>query len=342
MKFLAAMFGKKAATTAARQAEPAPVEIVCQGTGQPFALTEHLYSHEGLPILDWQAALEWSEQASSAANALMDCKRGWLLHLRDALGQGYELRESAHAAVLSTGGERFASTMLDFVERTRRRIAVTLEGLATFRADDREILIIFDDPETYYRYVSHAYPEDGEFAFSSGMFLHAGSPHFVTMQAEHQTVERVIAHEMTHASLAHLPIPLWLNEGLAVNVEDRLMGKLPKLFEPAEMRQKHLAFWSSDTIQEFWSGHSFGRPDDGCMLSYDLAQILVEILAGHWSQFRAFAAAASYQDAGTFAASEHMSLDLGESIAAIFEQSSAAGWRPDPQKWRGDVAHTPE
>ncbi|MBM0107365.1 hypothetical protein JM946_21715 [Steroidobacter sp. S1-65] len=342
MKFLANMFGKKAGAPAVRQTEPAPLEILCEGASQPFAFQEHLYSHEELPILDWQAAVDWSARASNPASALIDCKRGWLLHLRDALGQGYDLRESAHAAVLSTGDERYAAAMLDFIERTRRRIAVTLEGVATFRDDDREILIIFDDPDSYYRYVSHAYPEDGEFAFSSGMFLHAGCPHFVTMRDEHHTVERVITHEMTHASVAHLRIPLWLNEGLAVNAEDRLMGKQPKLFDPPDMRRKHLAFWSRDTIQEFWSGHSFGRPDDGCMLSYDLAQILVEILAGHWPQFRAFATAASYQDGGASAASEHMGIDLGESLAAIFEQASADGWRPDPEKWRGDVAHTPE
>ena len=91
-----------------------------------------------------------------------------------------------------------------------------------------------------------------------------------------------------------------------------------------------------------WSGRSFGRPDDGNMLSYDLAQILVEILAGRWPQFRAFALAASYEDAGAAAASEHLQLDLGESVAAIFEQASSDGWRPDPGKWSGDVTHTPE
>ncbi len=342
MKLLAGLFGKKTVTPVVRETEPAPAQITSDGVSEAFVLDEHLYDHEGLPILDWQAALDWSARTSNPVRSLVNCKRGWLLHLRDALGEGYELHESAHAAVLTAGDARFAGAMLDFIERTRRRISVTLEGLATFLDDDREVLIIFDDHETYYRYVSHAYPEDGEFAFSSGMFLHAGCPHFVTMLDDHHTVERVITHEMTHASVAHLPIPLWLNEGLAVNAEDRLMGRMPKLFQPAEMRQKHRAFWNSDTIQEFWSGHCFGRPDDGCMLSYDLAQILVEIFAGNWPRFRAFAAAASYRDAGAAAASEHMSLDLGESIAAIFEQSSAAGWRPDPDKWHGEIERTPE
>jgi len=345
MKLLNALFGKQTSAAPVASSKPAPLQIDCQD-GQPFALIEHLRLHEGLPILDWQAVLARAGELPSdeaLVTAVESCKLGWLLHLRDALGGGYEVHESKCALVLSPYSARFANGMLEFIERTRRRIAQTLEGVASFEDYDREILIVFGDHETYYRYVSHAYPEDGEFAFSGGMFLHAGCPHFVTMHDdETHTVERVIAHEMTHASVAHLRIPLWVNEGLAVNVEQRLMGKPPKLFTPAEMRDKHLAFWNSDTVQEFWSGRSFGRTDDGNMLSYDLAQILVEILAGHWPQFQAFAVAASYDDAGAAAASEHLQLDLGQSIAAIFEQSSAEGWSPDPSKWSGEVAHTPE
>jgi hypothetical protein len=344
MKLLAALFGKRPLAERVADSKPAPMELACQGHGSTFPLLERLYSHEGLPILDWRAALDWFAQApdaSVAAAAMTECKRGWLLHVRDALGKGYELHESRHGFLLSPYTERFARSMLEFIGRTRRRIAAALDGVAAFRDDDREILIVFHDEDTYYRYVSHAYPQDGEFAFSSGMFLHQGCPHFVTAHAEAHTIERVITHEMTHASVAHLRIPLWVNEGLAVNVENRLMGVLPKLLTPAEIREKHRAFWSKDTIQQFWSGKSFERPDDGSMLSYDLAQILVEILAGHWPRFQAFASVASYDDGGASAAMEHLQLDLGESLASIFEQPSADGWGPDPQQWGGKVAHTP-
>lgn len=264
------------------------------------------------------------------------------MHLRDALGEGYELKESPLAFVLSPYVDRTPEALLEFIARTRRRIDGTLEGLTHREEGDREILIVFADDDTYYRYVTHAYPEDGEFAFSSGMFLHSGCPHFVTMQQELQTVERVITHEMTHASVAHLRIPLWLNEGLAVNTEERLMGALPKLYSVAEMREKHLAFWNRETIQEFWSGHSFYRPDDGNMLSYDLGRTLVEILAGRWSQFRAFALAASYEDGGAAAARECLGIELGDSLAGMFEQESSEGWAPDPQRWGDRPATEPE
>lgn len=343
MKFLTTLLGKRQPAPERRNTQPAPTELVAEGIDKPFPLLQHLYSHEGLPIIDWSAALEWGLQATSdeaAIEAVQECKRGWLLHLRDALG--YVLHESDRAFVLSPLDDRAAHVMLEFIERTQRRITAALEGVADLPDYERQILIVFHDEETYYRYVSHAYPDDGEFAFSSGMFLHAGCPHFVTTYDEMQTIERVIAHEMTHASVSYLEIPLWLNEGLAVNVENRLHGKMSKLFTPAEMHEKHLAFWNKDTIQEFWSGRSFGRPDDGSMLSYDLAQVLVEILAGHWDRFREFALEATYKDAGAAAARKHFDMDLGHSIASIFDQSSSGGWSPNPEKWRGDIAHTPE
>jgi hypothetical protein len=347
MKLLKSLFGARPSPPkpVALTRIAAPLEIASVAASAPFQIVDHLRGHEGLPILDWRAVEDWlsrmpSLEARSARKA--DCQRAWLLHLRDALGGPYELHESAQCFVLAPYTNRFAALTLAFVARTRERIAATLEGLAQERSADKEILIVFTDPDAYYRYISQVYPDDGEFSFSSGMFLHAGCPHFVTVHDEMHTVERVIAHEMTHASLAHLRIPLWLNEGIAVNTEDRLMGRLPKLFTPAEMREKHLAFWGEEEIQEFWSGKSFYRPDDGCMLSYDLAQILVEIFAPDWPRFRAFVQVADYQDSGDSAAREHLDLELGDAIASLFEQASSEGWQPHPEKWSEDVTHTPE
>jgi hypothetical protein len=344
MKLLSSLFGsrdvKSEVDAVSRVAAPAEVAIA---GADPFPIAAHLYGHEGLPILDWQAAQGWLSGLASEKDRMVartECQRVWLLHLRDALG--YELHESSQCFVLAPYDGKAAQVMLKFVARTRDRIASVLDGIAQSRREEKEILIVFADHDTYYRYVSHAYPDSGTFAFSSGMFLHAGCPHFVTMHDEVHVTERVISHEMTHASVAHLRIPLWLNEGIAVNTEDRLMGRTPKLFTPAELREKHLAFWGKDEIQEFWSGQSFHRPDDGSTLSYDLAQMLIEIFAADWPSFRAFVQSADYEDSGYAAALEHLQVDLGESMASLLNQPSAEGWRPDPEKWHGDVAHEPE
>lgn len=94
-----------------------------------------------------------------------------------------------------------------------------LEDLTEPATLGKELLIAFDDSEDYYRYVSGFYPEEGTFAMSSGMHLGSGCGHFVTHGTELHAIEPVIVHAMTHSCLAHLSLPVWLDEGMAVNAE---------------------------------------------------------------------------------------------------------------------------
>jgi hypothetical protein len=64
-----------------------------------------------------------------------------------------------------------------------------------------------------------------------------------------------------------------------VNTQHKLTGVPPSIDTPPQMHATHLQFWGESEIQQFWSGESFHRPDDGQMLSYDLARILVGNLA---------------------------------------------------------------
>ena len=100
------------------------------------------------------------------------------------------------------------------------------------------------------------------------------------------------------------------------------------------MHEKHLRFWGGTEIQEFWSGKSFLRNDDGNMLSYDLARILVSQMSEDWASFRAFVLAANFLDAGAAAASSHLGIDLGTIACALLERESGLAWTPDPSTWR--------
>jgi hypothetical protein len=181
--------------------------------------------------------------------------------------------------------------------------------------------------------VSFYYPESGEFAFSGGMYINRGAGHFVTVKDDLRGIEPTIAHEMTHSCLSHLPLPLWLNEGIAVNTESRLVRPPHRLATPQQMRDKHLRFWGEDEIQQFWSGKSFGRPDEGQALSYDLARIMVEQLSKDWKPFKRFVGAADYQDGGDAAARQFLGASLGAITAALLERDSAPAWEPRPQRW---------
>lgn len=322
------------------RAEAAPDEIALDGC-EPFPLAKHLIPHHGFPVLDAKALDEWLQRAipePQRQRAWERCERAWCLHFRDALGPKFRYDEAETAVVISSLEERVARATLDYMQRTLRRVTKVLEGIAQVPSWGKDLLIVFDDEESYYHYVSYYYPEKGEFAFSGGMFIHGSSGHFVTVRADLRAIEPTIAHEMTHGVLGHLPLPLWLNEGIAVNTEARLAGRPPGLYTPEQMHARHQGFWGDEEIQQFWSGHSFGRTDDGNSLSYDLARIIVEQLGKDWEAFRRFVLAAHRDDGGEAAAHEHLGMGLGELAAALLEREFSAVWSPAPDGWPRESA----
>lgn len=316
----------------------APADEVFAPGVEPFAVRAALLNANGFPLIDWSAAQRWVESVPNApdqAEAWSACERAWLDRLCAALGQGYLVRVQGSAIVLSTLEGNVAEATLAFVNKTVQRIVRVLDGVATIPEWGHDILIVFEDDESYYRYVSHYYPEAGEFAASSGMYIHGGCGHFVTVKADMRIIEPVITHELTHACLSHLPIPAWLNEGLAVNTELRLCPPSQAPLNPKQTHARHCMFWGLEEIQQFWSGSSFLRNDDGNELSYDLARVLVSQFGADWDRFRTFALAANLADGGASAARDYLGIDLGAAICAVFEREPDSAWGPRPETWDG-------
>lgn len=319
-------------------AEPAP-DVLPSAHGSPFDLRAALRLPQGLPLLDWDAALAWLAQQPEAEQAATRraLQRAWLLHLRDALGvkpgPAYALREHDGLLLLSALPEQQAALVQRFTLRCRQQLQQLLAGLAAPRQADgaADILIVFDAEESYYRYTS-AYLPEGEYGLSGGMHIDAGCSHFVVPQGSLTQIEPVIAHELTHACLSHLHIPAWLNEGLAVGCERQICPH-PGVQDPALAR--HQAYWTPARLQAFWCGRSFLQQDEGQELSYALALLLVQGLAADdWPRLRDFARQAQAGDAGAAAAREHLGLDLGAALAHLLGRDDAAACAPQPALWQ--------
>jgi len=305
----------------------------------PFDLEASLIDANGFPLVDWPAAERWVSGVTGSRNqaaAWSACERAWIEHLCKAMGPAYHVRAQGSTILLSSLPGHVADVTLAFVNRTVQRIVRTLDGIAAVPEWGQDILIVFEDDEAYYRYVAHYYPEDGEFAASSGMYIQGGCGHFVTVKADLHAIEPIIAHELTHACLSHLPIPAWLNEGLAVNTELRLCPPPQAPENPRQRHDRHRSFWGPEEIQQFWSGKSFLRNDEGNELSYDLARILVSQLSTDWPRFRAFVLAAHLGDGGASAARDHLAIDLGGAACAVLEKNLETAWEPQPEAWRGE------
>lgn len=300
----------------------------------PFNLAEHVHDVNGFPMMDWQALHQWVEGATVPAEADMAWAAGtraWLIRMREVCGPSFRLLETEDAYILSSLDDSVLLATAAYISSTRKRIGAVLQGVAAFPAGVKSILLVLPDEDAYYQYLSNQHSDEGEFAYSSGVFINAGCPHFVVTVADLSTIEPVIAHEMTHSALAYLELPRWLDEGLAVNTEHRLTVVPKLIYTPHEMHAKHLKYWSAAQVQQFWSGESFFRHDDGNLLSYELARILVSHLSGDWGRFKDFVCHANRDDGGARAAQDYLGVELGVLVCALLEQAYSPDWEPAGQ-----------
>ena len=293
-----------------------------------------------LPIPDWDSIPTDEGATDEALHGVWSAvAHAWLVELATSLGPGYAIAESEEFMLLGALSDRQQRLVLDYAESTRNRVLKVLPDIAQDDGYGKTVILVFDSEDRYYEYIANYYPEetDGrEFAFSSGMFIDRGYGHFVFVADDLTRIEPVIAHELTHCLVRHLPLPAWVNEGIAVNTERRLCPASRSAFTVQELQYKYATFWNADTIQEFWSGKSWLRPDDGNPLSYELATTFISLAAKDWAAFASFVRAADAADAGDGAARQH----LGYPVANFAEVVLGPGeWASDPSRWHEGVEH---
>jgi hypothetical protein len=293
-----------------------------------------------LPIPEWDELAPPRTADHSKLHQFWDTAAfTWLVALGARLGKQYSIAESDEFMLLGALAERQKELALEYAEKTRRRILSVLQGIAADEGYGKCVMLVVHDQDTYYNYITNYYgdvPDTQELSFSSGVYINRGYGHFVFVADDLDRIEPVIAHELTHSLMAHLPLPAWVNEGIAVNTERRLWPRSRSPFTALELEEKFAKFWNASTIQEFWSGKSWLRPDEGNSLSYELATTFIGLIARDWSSFAAFVNAADIADGAEAAAQRH----LGYSVAHLAEAVLGPGdWAPDPERWKEGVEH---
>ena len=286
---------------------------------------------DGFPRPAWPAIRAWIKQnvaADQVEAAWQAIVLDWLDRLRERLGPTYAVAESEHFQLLADLDSKGSRHLLEFLEKSRARMLRELGDLSPGLTYGKHVVLRFGEQDDYYCYVSYFDP-DGEYAGSSGRFLrgpgysHIAYPHQVQTGAD----SHILVHELTHNLLARLPLPLWLNEALAMAFEADITGYgLPLVTR--ELAAEHAAYWNARTIQEFWSGRSFASVE-GQTLSYSLARIFLNLIATDLrptpGQFRGFLLQANRADGGRSAAQATLDLDLADLVATFL---GPGDWEP--------------
>ena len=282
---------------------------------------------EGFPRPDWAALWRWLEENVPAERqhaAVTHLERLWLTRLAAHLGGGYRVAESESFLVLYDPEAVDEPAFLGLAEQTLSLIDDALERATPSHGDaGKFVILVFTEDDDYYDYVSH-FHADGHYGTFAGCCFREGDVH-VALRCPEDWLRRTLAHELTHACLTHLPLPLWLEEGVVEVVTRRVANEDPPPFD-ALRRERHYAFWSFHGLTGFWNGSSFSRPDELQYLSYELAEAVVRLMnAQDDKAFEDFLLAASAHDSGESAAKHH----LGKSTVSFVAQLLGEGpWLP--------------
>jgi hypothetical protein len=300
-------------------------------------LSELLTWEEGLPRPQWDLINAWVESRGDPDrkhDAWAAIGRSWLGHLAQALGGAYGTEESDQFLMLAPEPESAAS-LLRFGAHCKDGLLSVLGSVAEFTAPGKQVVVALRTAEEYYRYISIYYPE-GNFGGSAGCHVRVGYPHLVLLGKQLSQLEDTLAHELTHAALHHLSMPLWVEEGLTQMFQHEATGR-GLLVVDGEMARRHKRYWGRRGLDKFWRGEGFLHPGRVQELSYQLAEILARLLLEDarprwfgWVQkprqrYFAFLRGAAATDCGEAACQEHLGFGLSDLAARYL---GAGSWSP--------------
>jgi hypothetical protein len=266
----------------------------------------------GLPQVDWRLigqefhkAIEGKPEAC-AEELFSDLGSQWLDLLHAALGDHYQRFESSSMVLLSaqSHGEWLASIGQSAILNVQRMLRPIEPSWV-----HPIVVIEFESMERFYDYLG-GLPGDDNGGSPIGVFISWGHPHIVMGSAPKWELANILAHEIAHAFLYRLPLPLWLDEALAMTIEGRTMGQLSG---DRDIIHNMRNFWRESDLDSFWNGCSFHGTHDEIKHSYDLALALFQnIKSSQPENVSAFVSSADRADAGASAACDHLGISLGE------------------------------
>ena len=279
---------------------------------------------EGFSRPDWKAIQQFIKD-NVAKDDLQETWRyittTWLKELAGDLGGNSRVYQSHSFSCLSDLESDTTRKLLDYAEAVVGVIRSGLKEAAWTGFNGKHVLLFFSEPDDYYSYISY-FHGDGSHVLSWGVFTRKGYAHIALPYFDTGSAQRVLVHELCHNLVCHLPIPLWLNEGIATVVQTKMANR-PFMID-YELADRHRAHWNETNIYTFWSGKSFNIPGDDSELSYSLGQIMVTLLSEE-SDFIEFVKNANWRDAGQDASQNILGKDLGEIVGGFLGPGK---WRP--------------
>lgn len=274
------------------------------------------------PHPDWEgiAALIEAPGADRSAVNLAWCTAAtqWMGYFAEALGSGYKVFESDNFILVSTADTSRIHGTLRFLEECHARISESLPFVKHEVLYGKCAVVVFGSEDDFYGYFADFHEVDGDYAMAGGVYLNEGYGHFALPSENLAVYRSVMCHELCHALLASMELPAWLDEAVTGEIEHQIVGGNPYELD-REIIKEHRGYWTTQRLNSFWSGESFGFPDNGQRLSYHLARFLFNALASYSSpdSMASFMKSASREDSALSAARDILGVDLIEVLSDL-------------------------
>src|SRR5579862_6395698 len=201
---------------------------------------------EGFSRPDWNLIRRAIDEVASSGDldiAWVDAGIQWALRLQRDLGGEYRVRYSKEFILLSAQDLGTANELPRFTESTLAKIYSALKEAAWKSGHGKHVILLFTDDDDYYQYVSFFYG-DGIHPASGGCLIHRDYVHIAGFLGDGRYIRTMLAHELSHNSVVHLRLPLWLNEGLAVLFQ-RTVSEWQRQVLEGDLQERHMAYWNS-------------------------------------------------------------------------------------------------
>lgn len=224
---------------------------------------EYIYDN-GLPYLDWKKIHEDNANNPDARTEpfYTGLIKLWVPTLLEKLGQPFELMESESTLYYTYFAGRVARDRFRIVLDVRRKLLEVFGNIIPKEYVGKQLIIEIQDPENYYKYISHYFAakdeETGEVIYpqSAGCMVHDGYMHIVLGHQAKAYLSPIIAHELTHIWLVWYKPPLWLNEGIATNAEAIFSGTQSAYFKES-LVERAFEKWTAEHFESFLAGELY-------------------------------------------------------------------------------------
>jgi hypothetical protein len=159
-----------------------------------------------------------------------------------------------------------------------RRLGELIPGLDVAPPPGGWPAVLFDGVDSQLAYEGIFGGPAGEHIISGGCYRSHPVGHLAIPVSDWDSLDAAFAHELTHAVLSPRGMPVWIQEGIACEVETRLGNRSHPFADRRELDEA-IAWWRAHGSADFWTAAAFHHPDSS-RHAYRLAQIIV----GRWTR----------------------------------------------------------